>query len=315
MTKPIIPFSTQESASYAEKWAAQLQADLPEARIVPISTLSDTECADITCAIVANPNLDELARLKNLQWVQSVWAGVEGLTKTLPMDGPKIVRLIDPTLSATMAEAVLAWSLYLNRNMPHYMAAQRAGHWSPTTSRLAPETHICILGLGALGQTAAANLLKNGFNVQGWSRTPKTIEGVQTFSGDEGWRDAVKGAHIVVCLLPLTPETKGALNAGFFAQMEQGSNFINFGRGGTVDDDALLSALNSGHLAHAVLDVFNIEPLPQDHAFWHNERVTILPHISGPTHMPTASITATNNVRLYLADGTIPKHVDRHIGY
>lgn len=315
MTKPIIPFSTQESVSYADKWTAQLQADLPEARIVPISTLSDTECVDITCAIVANPNLQELARLKNLKWIQSVWAGVEGLTKTLPMDGPKIVRLIDPTLSATMAEAVLAWSLYLNRNMPHYGAAQRKGLWSPTTSRLAPETHICILGLGALGQTAAAALLKNGFNVQGWSRTAKAIEGIQTFAGDEGWRDAVKGAHIVVCLLPLTPQTKGALNAAFFAAMDEGSNFINFGRGGTVDDEALLATLTSGHLAHAVLDVFNVEPLPADHAYWQHERVTILPHISGPTHRPTASITATNNVRQYLLDGTIPKSVDREIGY
>lgn len=311
----IIPFSTREGDDYARLWIEQLQKDLPDLQIAQIDQLSDAECASVTCAIVANPDLEELARLPNLEWIQSVWAGIEGLAKTLPIDGPKIVRLKDPTLSDTMAEAVLAWSLYLNRNMPHYTKAQNQRQWLPIESRLANETNICMLGLGALGETAAQRLKMNGFKVSGWSRTEKSIEGIETFHGPEGWREAVADADIMVCLMPLTPQTKQFFNESFFAATQPGAHFINFARGALVDDQALLNALDQGQIAHAVLDVFATEPLPESHVFWRHESVTVLPHISGPTHRPTASQTAAKNIRQFLSDGTIPAHVDRKFGY
>jgi glyoxylate/hydroxypyruvate reductase A len=248
--------------------------------------------------------------------VQSTWAGVEAILPAVP-DGVAIARMVDPQLADTMAEAVLAWTLYLHRDMPRYARQQSATQWQEHPLVRPDARRIGIVGLGVLGQAAARSLVGQGFPVAGWSRTPKVVDRVTCFDGDGGLLALLERSDIVVNLLPHTNSTVGLLGAAEFAAMPQGAALINFGRGQTVDDRALLDALDRGHLTHAVLDVFDVEPLPTDHRFWSHDSVTVLPHISGPTSVDTAAVIAAENVRRFLATGELPAGalVDRTRGY
>ena len=216
-----------------------------------------------------------------------------------------------------MAEAVLAWTLYLHRDMPRYAAQQRARDWREQPLVRTADRRVGVLGLGVLGRSAGQRLAANGFDVAGWSRTPRAVEGVETFAGDSGFDLLLERSDIVVNLLPDTPATRGLLDAAAFARLPEGASLINFGRGATVDDEALLAALDRGHVDHAVLDVFVTEPLPDEHPYWDAPRVTVLPHISGPTSPDTAAEIVLDNVERWLASGRLPTEalVDRTRGY
>lgn len=166
-----------------------------------------------------------------------------------------------------------------------------------------------------MGATAARRLKANGFRVIGWSRSPKTIAGIETFHGEDGLGAVLAQADILVLLLPLTAATRGLIGADALGRMKPGASLINFGRGALIDDAALLARLDSGALDHAVLDVFATEPLPSDSPYWAHERVTVLPHISAPTSVATASRIVADNLRAWLRDGAIPRAVDRRAGY
>nr|WP_211110284.1 glyoxylate/hydroxypyruvate reductase A [Acuticoccus mangrovi] len=291
-----------------------MRTALPEARIVPFAETTAAERAAARVAVVANPEPAELAELPALEWVQSLWAGVERIVAELP-ESLKVVRLVDPQLALSMAEAVLAWTLYLHRDMPHYAAAQARVEWSPRPMRLAQERPIAILGLGHLGRAAARALLAQDFPVMGWTRTPTEMEGVETFHGPEGLAEILSRAEIAVSLLPLTPETRGLLGAEALDKLPKGAGLINFGRGPVVDVAALAERLSDGRLGHAVLDVFAVEPLPADDPLWRHPSVTVLPHISAPTHKASAAAIAAGNVRHYFETGEIPALVDRTRGY
>ncbi|NVK33608.1 MAG: glyoxylate/hydroxypyruvate reductase A [Rhodobacteraceae bacterium] len=312
----VIPFLARPKDEELHLWQAELSKTFAgTAAIKPFSALSDEERERADVAIVANPLVSELEQLPGLVWVHSLWAGVEKMTAELPVDGPKIVRMTDPKMASTMAEAVLAWTLYLHRDMPVYASRQREKVWKMQELVHPEDRKVCVLGLGALGQKAALRLKDNGFDVSGWSRSLKTIEGVETFSGAEGLKEAVSQADIVVVLVPLTDETRGLLNADTLAAFKAGARLINFARGPIIEDEALLAKLDEGHIAHAVLDVFATEPLPQDNRYWEHPSVTVLPHITAPTTIRTASRIVFENIARYIADGTIPKTVDRKRGY
>lgn len=253
--------------------------------------------------------------MPNLVWVQSLWAGVEQLVTRLPADGPPIVRMIDPEMSRTMAEAVLAWTYYLQRDMPAYKRQQRQGLWHQHAYRKPSSLTAGILGLGSLGTAAAARLREAGFKVAGWSRSAKQIPGVQTFSNDDGLITMLRMSDIVVCLVPLTAQTRGLLHAGLLALMKPGASLINFARGPVVVTDDLLDALDSGHLSHAVLDVFDEEPLPSHSRLWQHPQVSVLPHISAPTDFETAAAVIAANINAYREDGAVPGSVDLMLGY
>lgn len=281
----------------------------------PFDELSPDERQRVRVAIVDGPSEEQLEALPNLEWLQSTWAGVEQLLAVVPEHVP-IARMIDPQLGHTMSEAVLAWTLYLHRDMPRY-ARQQADHdWImhqlvPTRAR-----RVGVLGLGALGALAASTLAQHGFDVAGWARSPKHIDGVECFSGTVGFDTLLQRSDIVVNLLPDTPSTRGLLDDAAFGRLPDGASVINFGRGHTIDDGALLRALAS-RLEHAVLDVFVTEPLPDDHPYWDHPRVTVLPHISGPTSPDTAAIIAAGNIARWLRDDVQPADalVDRTRGY
>ncbi|MTH96718.1 glyoxylate/hydroxypyruvate reductase A [Roseibium sp. RKSG952] len=310
----VIPFVFRPHSR--ENWDAVLAEELKHiGTIKPFDALSDTERRAARFAIVANPDPQDVARLPNLEWVQSLWAGVERLTAELPADGPRIVRLADPQMAVTMSEAVLAWTLYLHRDMPRYARQQSERRWKEHALITPDQRRIGILGLGALGQAAALRLRANGFRVSGWSRSPKSVAGVDCFHGQNGLEEVLARSGILVLLMPLTSETRGLVNAGLLARLPKGASLINFARGPIVDDTALIEALDAGHLSHAVLDVFSVEPLPAGHPYWSHPAVTVLPHISAPTLAKSAVAILAENIAAYLKTGNIPDSVDRKRGY
>lgn len=315
MSLGAIPFICAADYAFARPWLAALQAALPHERIVALDALDAQARAACDFAIVANPDPRALAQLPRLKWVHSVWAGVERLVEDLQQSPVEIVRLVDPQLADTMAEAVLAWTLYLHRDMPRYARQQAAGQWLAHDHVPAQDKTVALLGLGELGMACAARLLAAGFKVAGWSRSRKNLPGVQCHAGDEELPALLAGADILVCLLPLTPQTQDMLDARALAHLKPGAALINFARGAIIDDSALRAALDCGRLTHAVLDVFRAEPLAAAQWQWQHPRVTVLPHISAPTNRSTAAAIVAANVRHYRETGALPARVDKQRRY
>ena len=311
----MIPFINQLPKHEEIIWLAALNQRLPDENIVSYSEVKSAEKKNVKLAIVANPNTDVLAEFENLIWIHSLWAGVEHLMIALADSPIEVVRLIDPTLSRAMSEAVLAWSLYLHRDMPRYAKQQKNKRWLQHQLVPASERRIGILGLGELGQASAAQLQQNGFNVMGWSRAAKNIASISCYSGEHGLAEMLAQSDILVCLLPLTPATRGMVNKNLLTQLPQGSAIINFARGGIINTDDLLAALNSDHISHAVLDVFEHEPLTVNSVLWQHPDITILPHISAPTNINSACDIVATNIHSFRATGQIPKAVSKINGY
>ncbi|MBY0612146.1 MAG: glyoxylate/hydroxypyruvate reductase A [Beijerinckiaceae bacterium] len=314
MMQPI-PFLSQSDEAEQAAWVEALSLAMPDERIVPFAALGRDDGQAARVAIVANPDPAEVAQLPGLVWIQSLWAGVERIVHDLQGFDGTIVRLVDPELARTMAEAVLAWTLYLHRDMPAYAAAQREARWRPLDYVRPQERSIGLLGLGELGRAAAGVLLQAGFPVRGWSRTAKTVPGVETLHGEDGLADMLSKTDILVCLLPLTPQTRRLLGRRTLSHLPRGASLINFGRGPVVVVDDLIALLDDAHIAHAVLDVFEREPLPQESRLWSHPAVTVLPHISAETNRTTAAAIAAANIRAFRQSGAVPKGIDRTLGY
>lgn len=313
MTREPIPYVSRWQQS-TDQWLAELRAAMPDERVVLLADLSEAERRAVRIAIVADPYPADLATLPALEWVQSTWAGVERMLAELPPT-IGIARMVDPGLAEVMSEAVLAAVLWLHRDGPAYARQQRERVWRPRDYTRPERRTVCVLGLGALGQAAASRLVANGFAVTGWSRGAKALDGVTTHAGSDGLAAALGDADIVVNLLPHTDETEGLIGTDTLAAIRPGASLVNFGRGATVDETALLAALDAGRLSHAMLDVFRIEPLPVDHPFWTHERVTVWPHVSAPTDAETASRVVADAVARWRSTGTPPPLVDWARGY
>lgn len=314
MPKPLALVTRMDTQTEA-MWRETLADALPEETILCFRDMNEAERQDTELAIVANPDPAHVAALPNISWIHSLWAGVERLVAELGTSAPPIVRLVDPELARAMAEAVLAWTYYLHRDMPAYRQSQTKAAWQPRDYRHPRDVTVGILGLGELGRAAAERLRGAGFNVMGWSRSPKIVDGLETLSGNGGLDHMLAASDIVICLLPLTVETRGMLNASRFAGMKPGASLINFARGPVIVDADLIAALDAGRLSHAVLDVFAQEPLPDSAAFWAHPSVTVLPHISGPTDRFTAAGIVAANIRKWRQTGAMPKTVDFQAGY
>lgn len=310
-----IPFAAQLVTSEKKAWLAALQAVLPDHDVLLLEELTAEKRGLVEVAIAANPNPAHLSALPNLKWVQSLWAGVETLVAETQGAQFAIVRMTDPQLAETMAEAVLAWTLYLHRDMPRYRAQQTARIWQPHPVPLTHQRTVGLLGLGNLGKAAAKRLVQQRFTVLGWRRSHRPTEGIETFCGSDGLSQVLGNSHILVCLLPLTDDTHGLLTHEKLALLPKGASLINFARGPIIDTAALINLLDSKHLSHAVLDVFDEEPLPPHSPLWDHPAITVLPHISAPTNKQTAAAIAASNIRRFLSKGEIPFHVDRTLGY
>jgi len=314
MSSPIA-FVSRMNAETEAVWKHALRAAMPQEEILAFSELTNEQRRAVDFAIVANPDPADIAALPGLTWIHSLWAGVERLVLELGDKAPPIVRLKDPELSRVMAEAVLAWTYYLQRDMPAYRDNQQKTLWQEFDYRHPREMTIGLLGLGALGTAAAERLRHAGFNVAGWSRSAKAIDGVETLTGDDGLQTLLEKSDILVCLVPLTDATRGLLDAGRLAAMKNGAALINFARGAVIIAEDLIAALDSGRLSHAVLDVFEQEPLPVSSAFWQHPKVTVLPHISAPTSRESSARIVAGNVYTWRETGTLPETVDMARGY
>ena len=314
MSSPIA-FVSRMNAETEAVWKHALRAAMPQEEILSFSELTNEQRRAVNFAIVANPDPADIAALPGLTWIHSLWAGVERLVLELGDKAPPIVRLKDPELSRVMAEAALAWTYYLQRDMPAYRDNQQKTLWQEFDYRHPREMTIGLLGLGALGTAAAERLRHAGFNVAGWSRSAKAIGGVETLTGDDGLQTLLGKSDILVCLVPLTDATRGLLDAGRLAAMKNGAALINFARGAVIIAEDLIAALDSGRLSHAVLDVFEQEPLPVSSAFWQHPKVTVLPHISAPTSRESSARIVAGNVYTWRETGTLPETVDMARGY
>lgn len=310
-----IPFVSCMDDDDKDEWLTALRASMPEYQICDLADLAIEERARAEVAIVANPDITDLAELPNLRWVQSLWSGVEHLVAKRPNSNIQIVRMSDPQLAETMAEAVLAWTLYLHRDMPRYQLQQAARIWRQHDVIPAGERTVSVLGLGKLGKAAVVKLVSHGFTVCGWSQNKTEIAGAETYCGAGGLESVLRRSNIVVILLPLTEQTRGLMNERTLSLMPRGSSLINFARGAVVVSNDLLALLDQCHLDHAILDVFEIEPLPNESPLWSSPKVTVLPHISAPTNRITASAIVAKNIRAFLKHGVIPESVDRERGY
>lgn len=310
-----IPFVSRGGRAEVAGWLEALRGAMPEFEIEELDTLPNPDRLDAEIAIVADPAPSDLEQLPNLRWIQSLWAGVERIVAEVPDNGMKIVRMEDPQMARTMAEAVLAWTLYLHRDMPRYRQQQMEKIWQQHPVRLPSDRVIGLLGLGQLGQSAARVLREQDFTICGWSRTPKTLEGIAIHSGPDGLKAVLSQSDIIIILMPLTDQTRGLIDADALSILRPGACLINFARGPIVDEAALLSALDNGHIGHAVLDVFDEEPLPPTNPFWSHPSVTLLPHISAPTTRSTAAAIAADNISRFFETGAIPQAIDRSRGY
>ena len=245
--------------------------------------------------------------------VLSLWAGVERIVGNATLTQP-LTRMVDPGLTEGMVEWVVGHALRHHLGMDRHIV-NPAHIWDPTCPPLARQRPVAMLGVGALGLAAARALQALNFPVTGWSRTPKTIQGLPCLSGPEGLREALSTAAIVVTLLPRTPETENLLNAQTLGYLPKGAFLLNPGRGPLIDDQALMAALDSGQVAHATLDVFRVEPLPKDHPFWSHPQVTVTPHIAADTRPHSAARVLVENIRRAQTREPLLHLVDRSLGY
>lgn len=271
---------------------------------------------DIEVALAWDPPAGLLASLPNLKLIVSLGMGVDHLLKhkDLPKGVP-IARIHDASLIDQMAEYALLASLRTLRLADEYDALQRQAKWKRLELREAFDLRIGVMGLGAIGARVAADHARVGFPVRGWARSAKTIKGVKCFAGSEGLQPFLAGTDVLICLLPLTPQTRGILNAPTLKQLPKGAHVVNIARGGHVVDADLLAALDSGQIASATLDVFNQEPLPADHPYWRHPKVRVTPHIAGQSNPRTAAAGVADNVRRLRASETLHDLIDPTAGY
>ncbi len=255
----------------------------------------------------------DFTRFPRLKAVLSLWAGIETVVDNPSLTVP-LARMVDHGLSQGMVEWVTGHVLRHHLGMDAHILGQN-GTWNPIAPPLARDRRVTILGLGTLGSACGQALASLGFPVTGWSRSAKSVEGITCLHGADGMRQALACADILVLLLPNTPATRDVLNAETLAQLPQGAAVLNPGRGALVDDEALLAALDSGHLAHATLDTFRVEPLPPEHPFWAHPKVTVTPHIASETRADTAADVIAENIRRGEAGEPLLHLVDRTLGY
>jgi glyoxylate/hydroxypyruvate reductase len=296
-------FAGRFEAQEREAWWQALCAAAPEC--VWRRDDAPFDRAAIDAAVVANPAPGALAGLPRLRLIQSLWAGVDKLLAdaSVPTDVP-LARMVDPAMSAAMAETALWAVLTLHRRFFDYAAQQARGEWTPHPQRRADEVKVLVLGAGHMGTAVVERLVASGYRVSGW----RASDGVAL-------PPLLAATEILVNLLPLTPATRGLLDARVFAALPRGASIVNLARGAQVVDADLIGSLDAGHLQRAVLDVFHTEPLPPEHALWRHPKVTVLPHVAALTDERSAAHVVARNLRALAAGEPIAHPVDRARGY
>ncbi len=296
-----------------ETWARLHRERAPDIPFRIWPDVGDPDAVRYVIAWTVTPEF--LQPFRNLEVLFCTGAGVDrlglaGLPPALP-----VVRMLEPGLIEGMGEYVTMAVLSIHRDAYEYARLQARGEWQVLPVRPASATRVGVLGAGVLGRHVLGRLAAFGFRCAAWSRTRPAIEGVKGFGGRDELPAFLARSDVLVCLLPLTDDTRGILGAETFSALPRGASVVNVGRGGHLDEADLLAALADGHLAEAVIDVTEPEPLPAGHPFWTHPRIHLTPHIASETQIPTAVDALIANVRRHRAGQPLAGLVDRSRGY
>jgi glyoxylate/hydroxypyruvate reductase A len=258
---------------------------------------------------------DFVAQMPNLKVLFSSGAGIDHVDLSAVPAHVPLVRMVEPGIINGMVEYVSLAVLALHRDFFDYVTQKSARSWNPLEVPPASARTIGVMGLGSLGCAVLERLASYGFRLRGWNRSPRSLQGVETFAGDDQLKPFLAGCDVLICLLPLTPATQGILDREVFAALPPGAALINVGRGPHLVDAALLAALDSGQLSRAILDVTEPEPLPPDHPFWTHPRVFVTPHVASMTQPETAAPILLENIRRHQRGDSLAGVIDRCRGY
>ncbi|MFN4117625.1 2-hydroxyacid dehydrogenase [Acidovorax sp.] len=295
----------------AEPWLQGLAAALPGADIA----VWEPGAPQADCAVVWAPPQQFMDEQPGLKALFNIGAGVDALLKLRLPPHALVVRLDDAGMAVQMAEYVCHAVIRHFREFDAYEADMAAGRWGYRKPRLRSDFPIGVMGLGVLGERVAKALAQFDFPINGWSRSPKAIEGVRAFSGTEQFNDFLAASRVLVNLLPLTPETADVINKDTLARLLPSAYVINVARGAHLVDDDLLAAIASGQVAGATLDVFRTEPLPAGHPFWNHPRITITPHTSARTLRDESIAQIARKIAALQRGETVAGVVDAGRGY
>jgi glyoxylate/hydroxypyruvate reductase len=306
----------------AERWRDALVPVLPEVNFTndfhvwPDCKDTQYDPEDVDIALVWRPKPGDLKHFPNLKAVINLGAGVDTILAdvTYPKGVP-LVRLIDPALTRHMSEFIVHRVLHFHRKFHVYDQMQRDHDWRELIQEDTLQKRVGIMGLGTLGTDAVRHLAPFGFQIAGWSRTEKRINGVQSFFGLDNLKEFLARTDILICLLPLTPETHGILNAETLSQLPKGAYVINSGRGLQIDQENLLVELDNGHIAGAALDVFCTEPIPKNSPIWDHPKIIVTPHIASLSSAQSAAQNIAENIRRIRRGETPNDLVDFNTGY
>ena len=303
----------------AERWQARFDEVCRDRRVLPLPGPA-FDPAEVHYAAVWKPVPGELAAFPNLKVIFNLGAGVDAMMADASLPDVPLVRVAVGDLTARMTEYVVLHVLIHHRQELYLRESQREKRWAPKFQWAANAISVGIMGLGTLGANAAAVLHRIGFRVAGWSRSPKQIDGIDCFYGADQFDVFLRRTDILVCLLPLTPDTRHILNRNAFAKLNRNSPMgapvaINAGRGGLQNEADILACLDDGTLGAASLDVFAQEPLPPDSPFWTHPKVVLTPHNAADTDPDEISKYVARQIERFEAGGTLENVVDRARGY
>lgn len=300
--------------AYGKKLIGAIREALPDEDIREWPEVGAPGDIDICMIFRMQPGF--LKPYDNLKLISATGAGVDHylLDPEFPRHLP-LVRIVDQSFAARMADYVTSWVMFHHRDIAHYLEAQKRHEWAFKVMRPAAEVSIGVMGLGQMGALTAARLAALGYDVRGWARNPHEIEGVACFAGEAGFRPFLEKTEILINLLPLTPHTRGILSSQTFAEMPTGGVLISAGRGGHMIEADIMAALNGGQLRAATIDAFQTEPLPPDHAFWDQRGLYVTPHCSSTASLETTVDGFAENVRRFRQGRPLQNLVDYEQGY
>lgn len=301
------------AAERGRRWAAMFAEAMPDLEMRLAPDIGDPADIRYLAAWTLTPGLIET--LPNLEVLFSIGAGVDQLDLAQVPSHVTVVRLVDPNLADAMADYVAMSVLALHRDLFAYLDQQRQQVWRALPQTAAQDRRVGMMGLGQMGATALAALAPFGFALNGWSRSARDIAGVACFHGEAGLDAFLATTDIMVCLLPLTDDTRGILGRDLFAKLPRGAAIVSAGRGGHLDPEALIAALDSGHLSRAILDVTPIEPLPAGDPLWSHPKIVLTPHAAAATDAEGSGKALIANLRRHRAGEAMVGVVDRGRGY
>ncbi len=295
-------------------WLDALRNAAPDVEIATYDQIQDKD--KVLFALAWNHTKGIFKEYPNLKCISSMGAGVDHI-----MDDPdipeqvKIVRIVDPLLSKDLSEFALAVTMNYMRGLTNYRMLQSQKTWKKRMYKRISDVRVGVMGTGEIGNHVANFLHTAGFSITGWGKNPGNQKEYKRFHGMDQLDEFLKTTNILICLLPLTPETRGILNKNNLGKLPQGAFLINLGRGPHVVDQHLIEMIDNGHLAGASLDVFDKEPLPESHPFWSHPAIQITPHVASITTPESVAPQIVENYRRAIRDEELLNQVDRIKGY